>query len=203
MPEKGDEKMIQIRWILTITIICSAILLAGYRLLQAEPEMVTAAVSTTTANRDISTQSTSIDDIQILATDEQAQLFEHNVFGYALSYSADWDITISSENTVVFQSPDKNTRVDVTMAGVVPADGLVGFVDQELAQGNSSSRYSLTINGFAAEHVLFESVETESQLINVYIEFNNTIIVISGTGERALIENIARSFNGTSSKPMV
>ena len=193
----------QIRWILTITIICSAILLTGYRLVQAEPGMVTAAVPTTAANRDISTQSTSVDNIQIHATDEQTRSFEHNVFRYILNYPADWDITISSENTVVFQSPDKNTRVDVTMAGVVPADGLVGFVDRELAQGNPSSRYSLTINGFPAEHVLFEPVEAESQLVNVYIEFDNTIIVISGTGERTLIENIARSFNITSSKPVV
>ena len=203
MTEEGDRKMIQIRWILTITIICSAILLAGYRLVQAEPEMVTAAAPTTMANRDISAQSTSVDNIQILATDEQTRYFEHNVFGYVLNYPADWDITISSENTVVFQSPDKNTRVDVTMAGVVPADGLNGFVNQELAQGNPSSRYSLTINGFAAEHVLLEPVGAESRLVNVYIEFDNTIIVISGTGHQKLIENIARSFNTTFSEPMV
>jgi hypothetical protein len=187
--------MMQIRWISTITIICSVILLAGYRLIQAEPEMVTAAAPTTMVNRDISTQSIAVDNIQIVASDEQTQCFEHNVFGYALSYPADWDITISSENTVVFQSSDKNTRVDVVMVGVVPADDLVGFVDRELAQSNSSGRYSLTINGFAAEHVLFEPVEAESQLVNIYIEFNNAIIVISGTGERDLIENIARSFN--------
>jgi len=203
MPEKGDGKMMQIRWMLTITIICSAILLTGYRLIQAQPEMVTIAAPTTMANRDISTQSTSVDSIQILATDEQTRNFEHNVFGYTLNYPIDWDITISSENTVVFQSPDQNTRVDVTVVGVVPADGIGGFVDQELAQSNSSSRYSLTINGFPAEHVLLAPVGAESQLVNVYIEFDNTIIVISGTGERDLIENIARSFNITFSEPMV
>jgi hypothetical protein len=195
--------MVNIRWILTITIICSAILLAGYRLTQAEPEVVTAAAPTAVASRDITIQSTSIDDIQILATNEQGQLFEHNVFGYALNYPADWDVTISSENIVVFQSPDKNTRVDVTMAGVVPADGLAGFVDRELAQGNSSGRYSLTINGVPAEHVLLEPVGGGELSVNVYIEFDDTIIVISGTGERELIETIARSFNITFLEPMV
>lgn len=188
----------QIRWMLIITIICAAILAAGYRLTQVEPEIAAAAAPVSVVDRAISAQATTVEEVQarnVRPLTDQNATFTDQLFGYRLSYPADWIKSELSSNVIVFQSPDGATRVTVEVAGPLPIDGLAAFVDRSLGQDMVVTRQLLTIHGLPAERVLVYSEGTDSQVTNFYISADKMVYVISGFGEQKLVEVVARSFN--------
>ena len=103
-----------IRWIrgvIVVAIICAAILAAGYRLTQSEPNPVAAAPALTDSvplkKVSLDAQATTLEEVQ--ARDTQAVVepmatFEDEHFGYHLSYPASWETDRLSANVVLFQS---------------------------------------------------------------------------------------------------
>lgn len=185
----------QIRWMLVITIICTAILAAGYCLTQTEVE---AAAAPAVVDRAISGQATTVEEVQarnIRPITGQNALFTDELFGYNISYPTDWLKTELSSNVVVLQSADGATRVKIEVASVLPADGLAGFVERSLGNDVVITRQQLTIHGLTAERVLLVSETAGSQVTNFYINADNLVYVISGSGQQKLIETVARSFN--------
>ena len=188
----------QIRWMLIITIISAAILAVGYRLTQVEAETAAAAAPVSVVDRAISAQATTIEEVKardVRPLTDQIITFTDELFGYRISYPADWYKTELSSNVVVFQSTDGATRVKVEVAGVLPGDGLTAFVDRSLTQDIVLTRQMLTIHGLPAERVLVFSDGTASQITNFYITADGMVYVISGFGEQTLVESVARSFN--------
>lgn len=188
----------QIRWMLIIIIICEAILAAGYRLTQVEPETAAAAAPVLVVDRAISAQATTIEEVQarnVRPLTSQTVTFTDQLFGYRLSYPADWYKLELSSNVIVFQSVDGTTRVKVEVAGPLPVDGLAAFVDRSLVSDIVLTRQLLTIHGLPAERVLVYSEGTGSQVTNFYISADSMVYVISGFGEQKLVESVARSFN--------
>lgn len=188
----------QIRWMLIITIICAAIIAAGYRLTQVEPEIAAAAAPVSVVERAISAQATTIEEVRarnVRPLTGQNATFTDQLFGYRISYPADWYKTELSSNVIVFQSTDGATRVKVEVAGPLPGDGLAAFVDRSVADDIVFTRQGLTIHGLPAERVLVYVEGTGSQVTNFYISADGMIYVISGFGEQPLVESVARSFN--------
>ena len=188
----------QIRWMLIITIICAAILGAGYRLTRVEAETAAAAAPVSVVDRAISAQATTIEEVQarnVRPLTDQTITFTDELFGYRLSYPADWYKTELSSNVIVFQSTDGATRVRVEVAGPLPGDGLTAFVDRSLVNDIVFTRQSLTIHSLPAERVLVHADGTGSQVTNFYISADGMVYVISGFGEQKLVESVARSFN--------
>lgn len=180
---------------LVITIICTAILAAGYCLTQTEVE---AAAAPAVVDRAISGQATTVEEVQarnIRPITGQNALFTDELFGYNISYPTDWLKTELSSNVVVLQSADGATRVKIEVASVLPADGLAGFVERSLGNDVVITRQQLTIHGLTAERVLLVSETAGSQVTNFYINADNLVYVISGSGQQKLIETVARSFN--------
>jgi hypothetical protein len=181
-----------------ITVICATILAAGYRLTQIEPEIAAAAAPSPLVDRPISNQATTIEEvearnIQPLVSDRIT--FVDQIFGYDLDYPADWLKTELSSNVVIFHSVDGATRVKVEVAGVLPADGLAGFVDRSLGKDIVLTRQMLTIHGLAAERVLVYSDTAGSKITTFYISGHEMVYIISGAGEENLVEAVARSFS--------
>jgi hypothetical protein len=119
----------------------------------------------------------------------------NHVQGYQISYPASWKITILSPDAVHFQAADGFTRVTLEMAGSLPPDGLTEFINRSLSNNEFTNRQSLTINGFSAERILTNAGEAGKQVTHFYISLNSTVYTITGVGEQALIEQVARSFN--------
>jgi hypothetical protein len=188
----------KIRWLLIIALTCAAILVAGYRLTQIEPEVVSAAAPAPVIDRAISQQATTVEEVQARVArplTSQNATFSDELFGYRLSYPADWTKTELSSNVVVFQSANGATRVKVEVAGVLPSDGLSRFVERSLEQDILLTRQQLTIHGLPAERVQLYSNTVGGQVTNFYISAENMIYIISGSGEQKLVEAVARSFN--------
>lgn len=192
--------------LLAIMILIGGILLvAGYRLNQANSEVVTAAEPVVAPVKvSLNTQATTVEDIkapEVQAEAEPVILFEHHSFGYQLSYPASWNKTEVSANVVTFQSPDHKTQVTVEAVGPLPADGLTPFVDRSVADSQVFSRQSLTIHSFPAERVVTSSDQTTGQMTTFFIDAGQSAYVIAGAGEQHTIEMIARSFNVSLTSP--
>lgn len=188
-----------IRWIIVITIICAAVLMAGYRLVQPEVAEVSAApVAVASKNVSLNMQATSVE--QVEARDKQgivqpAVVFEDDDYGYHISYPAGWEMLELSSEVVIFRAVDGVTRVKVEAVGPIAGDGLAPFVDRSLHNDDVLSRQSLTIHGFNAERVVAFANSPGGQKTTFFIDADDTAYVITGLGQQSLIENIARSFN--------
>lgn len=191
-----------LRWIIVITILCTAVLAAGYRLTQPEPEAVAAApalsASPIVKHASLEMQATTIAEVEARDAQtvvEPTLVFEDAYFGYHLSYPANWNLTQLSANVVLFQSIDGVTKVKVEAAGPMPRDGLVPFVDRSLYNDVVLSRQSLTVHGYPAERVVAFADSPGGQKTTFYIETEASAFVITGFGQQSAIEQIARSFN--------
>jgi hypothetical protein len=189
------------RLILLITLICGALLGAGYRLSQTELDVNAAAPKPAIIHKaPISSQATTVEEVlarQGRPDAEPAQRFEVGLFGYHVSFPMDWNNTQLSSLAIAFQSPDGETRVKVEVASVLPADGLAAFVDRSLGPDILLTRQQLTIHGFPAERVLIFSDTAGDQVTYFYINADNRVYLITGSGEQKAIEAIARSFNAS------
>ena len=195
--------MTKIRWLLIITIICIAVLIAGFRLTQPEPEMVAAAPvpppSIPVKTESILAQATTIEAVEargLARPVEPVALFESSELGFHLSYPVAWQTLIPSTTLAVFKSPDGASLVKVEAVGPRPADGLASFVDRSLGHDVVLSRQLLTIHGQPAQRVVAYSELAGGQVTTFYIDVNGSIFVVTGVGEQKSIELIARSFNG-------
>lgn len=191
-----------LRWTLVMTIICFAILVAGYRLIRPEPDTAAAApippASRLVKDASIIAQATTIEEVEargVQPADEQIVVFENEQFNYRVSYPGAWDMTELSSNVTLFHSPDGATRVKIEAAGPLPGDGLSPFVDRSLSNDVIISRQLLTIHGLPAERVIAYSRNIDSQVTTFYIEARDAVYLITGVGEQRPIEMIARSFN--------
>jgi hypothetical protein len=191
-----------IRWVIVVAIICVAILAAGYRLAQPEPNPVAAAPARTESapikKVSLDVQATTLEEVQ--ARDTQAVVepmvtFEDENLGYHLSYPVNWETSRLSANVVLFQSVDGVTKVKVEAAGPMPADGLVPFVERSLYNDVVISRQSLTVQGYSAERVVAFADNPGGQKTTFFIEADASAYVITGMGQQSFIEQIARSFN--------
>ena len=188
----------KIRWMLIITLTFAAVLVAGYRLTQVEPVIVSAAAPAPAVGRVISQQATTVEEVQarlVRPLTNQNAIFSDELFGYRLNYPADWIKTQLSSNIVIFQSVNGATRVKIEAAGVLPSDGLSRFVERSLGQNILLTRQQLTIHGLPAERVQLYSDTAGGQVTNFYISAEDMIYIISGSGEQKLVEAVARSFN--------
>ena len=163
--------MIKIRWILLIAIICVALLVAGYRLTQPEPETVAAApvppASVQIKTESVSVQATTVEEVEArgvpIGTITMA-LFESEALGYHLSYPIDWQTSIPSTTMTVIKSADNSSIVKVEAVGPLPADGLAAFVDRSLGDDIVFSRQLLTVHGLPAERVVAYSGAADGQV---------------------------------------
>ena len=195
--------MIKIRWILLIAIICIALLVAGYRLTQPEPEMVAAApvppASVQVKTESLSIQATTVEEVEARGVSRivpEMALFESQVLGYHLSLPVGWQTSAPSTTMAVIKSPDGASIVKVEAVGPLPADGLAAFVDRTLGDDVVFSRQLLTVHGQSAERVVASSNTLNGQVTTFYIDNNGSVFVITGIGQQKDIEMIARSFNG-------
>jgi hypothetical protein len=191
-----------IRWIIVITIICTAILIAGYRLTQMEPEAAAAApafpISSPVKDVSLNAQATTIEEVEARGMQtvvEQTIVFADEQFGYHLSYPVEWEVTRLSANVVLFHAIDGVTKVKVESAGLLPPDGLSPFVDRSLFNEVVMSRQSLTVHGYPAERIVTFADNPGGQVTTFYIEADASAYVITGIGQQSAIEKIARSFN--------
>jgi hypothetical protein len=191
--------MRQFRLFVLITVICGAILGAGYRLSQNELEVSAAAPEPAISQKaSISSQATTVE--AVIAREgwpaiEPVNIFEDELFGYRLNYPAEWTQTRLSSHVLAFQALDGTTRVKVEVASALPADGLAGFVDRSLGADIVLTRQLLTIHGLAAERVLVFSDQAGGQVTYFYINAGNMVYLITGTGNQKAIEAVARSFH--------
>lgn len=188
------------RLLLLIMVICGAILAAGYRLSQSELEVSAAAPrpAVIVNKAPLSSQATSIEEViarEGRPVTDPVRLFKDELFGYQLSYPAEWTLTPLSSHVVAFQSLDGATRVKVEVASVLPADGLAGFVNRSLGSDIVLARQLLTVHGAPAERVLAFSDQTGGQVTYFYIAADGMVYLITGFGEQKAIEAVARSFN--------
>lgn len=183
-----------------MTIICGALLVAGYRLTQPEPEMVAAApASIPMKTESLDLQATTIEEVEARGgarTVPAYALFESQTSGYHLSRPVGWQTSTPSTTLTVIQSPDGASIVKVEAVGPLPADGLAAFVDRSLGNDVVFSRQLLTVHGQPAERVIAYSDRVNSQVTTFYINANGSVFVITGVGQQQAIELIARSFNG-------
>lgn len=189
-----------IRWIIVIAVICAAVLSAGYRLTQVEPESVAAAPAVTVSkNVSLTMQATSVEEVNDRGAQslvqQPAALFVDNYFDYQINYPTGWEMNQLSANVVAFQATDGVTRVKVEAAGPMPADGLTPFVDRSLYNDVVLSRQVLTIHGHAAERVVAFADSPGGQKTTFFIEADNNAYVVTGVGQQNLIEQVARSFD--------
>ena len=194
-----------IRWIrgvIVVAIICTAILAAGYRLTQSEPNPVAAAPALTDSapikEVSLDAQATTLEEVQARDTQvvvEPMVTFEDEQFGYHINYPINWETSRLSANVVLFQSVDGVTKVKVEAAGPMPADGLVPFVERSLYNETVVSRQSLTVHGYSAERVVAFADNPGGQKTTFFIEADASAYVITGMGQQSAIEQIARSFN--------
>ena len=186
----------KIRSLIAIAVLLSVIIGGGYYLSQSE-EVVGAAPVTVPAKAPLSVQATSIEEVKaqtVLPLVDQKTVFENKVFNYQLSYPPDWAKEQPSANVVIFESPDNTTRVKVEAVGPL-ADGLTAFVDRSLGRDVLISRQLLTLHDNPAERVIVFSDQVGGQVTSFYVDAGTSAYVISGVGEQAPIEMLARSFN--------
>ncbi len=187
------------RWIIVIVVICAAILAAGYRLTQVEPETAAAAPAVSTpvmTHAALSGQATSIEQVQ--ARGAQSAVEPVAVFterGYRLSYPANWQKFQLSSTVTLFQTADGVTSVKVEAAGPLPADGLSAFVTRSLGQTVAISRQLLTIHGQPAARVVTLADTPGGQVTTFYVQVNASVYVLTGQGQQVALEKVARSFN--------
>jgi hypothetical protein len=194
-----------IRWIrgvIVVAIICTAILAAGYRLTQSEPNPVAAApaLADSAPIKEVSldVQATTLEEVQARDTQvvvEPMVTFEDEQFGYHINYPVNWETSRLSANMVLFQSVDGVTTVKVEAVGPMPADGLVPFVERSLYNETVMSRQSLTVQGYPAERVVAFADSPGGQKTTFFIEADASAYVITGMGQQSAIEQIARSFD--------
>lgn len=192
------EVRMKFRWIVMVVIIVGALLIAGYRLAQSEPDIVTAAPAIAPVKEPISVQATTIEEVMargVLPASDQPMMVENEVFGYHISYPHNWNRVNVSTNVVTFQSSQSGTEVTVETGGPLPADGLAAFVDRNLGNHMVISRQLLTIHSLPAERIIVYSTETQGQETIFFIESDASVYIISGVGEQKLIEMVARSFS--------
>ncbi|NJN93994.1 MAG: hypothetical protein HC875_07800 [Anaerolineales bacterium] len=183
--------------IIAIVILLGVVVTGGYYLSQSE-KVVEAAPGLAPVKAPISAQATTIEAVKapnVLPLMNQNLIYQNDVFNYHLSYPADWTQTQPSANVAIFQALDHTTEVSVEAVGPLPADGLTAFVDRSLGRDVLISRQLLTLHGSPAERVIVFSDRVESQVTSFYIDAGKSAFVISGVGEQAAIEMIARSFN--------
>jgi hypothetical protein len=187
------------RWIFMIMLTLATILVGSYSLAQvkAEKEIVIPAAPVVT-KPPISIQATSVEEVEARPVKpllgQKALIYDH-IFGYSVSYPADWHKLALSSSVVWFQSVDGTTHVKLEVAGSLPSDGLTRFVDRSLGQDILLTRQSLTIQGHPAERLQLFSTEIGGQVTRFYIQAGEMIYAISGAGEQKLIESLARSFS--------
>lgn len=187
----------KIQSIAIIVILLGVVFLGGYYLSQSE-KVVEAAPVSVPVKAPVSVQATSIEEVEaqgIQPVVEQTAVYNNQVFNYHLSYPVAWNNEKPSANVVVFQSPDHITQVRVEAVGPLPADGLAAFVDRSLGRDILISRQLLTVQGFPAERVIVFSDRVGGQMTSFYIDAGTSAYIISGVGEQAAIEMVARSFN--------
>lgn len=188
-----------IRWIIVIAIICTAVLVAGYRLLQPELAEVSAApVNDVLKNVSLDVQATAIEQVEargVQTVVAQTILFEDDDFDYHISYPVAWDRLELSSNVVIFQAADGVTSIKIEAIGPVSADGLAPFVDRSLYNDVVLSRQTLTIHGYPAQRVIAFADSPGGQKTTFFIETADSAYVITGMGQQTLVEGIARSFN--------
>jgi hypothetical protein len=192
--------MTKIRWLFIISIILIALVIAGFRLTQPEPETVVAAPVPPPAvkTESLSVQALTSEEVEIRSVavvNEQKAIFKDATLGYHLSYPLHWEKETLSSTTVLFQSPDGTSQVRVEAVGPLPADGLAPFVDRSLGDEIIYSRQLLTVHGLPAERVVAYSEPLGQQVTTFYIELDGNIFLVTGTGYQKSIEMIARSFN--------
>lgn len=191
-----------LRWSIIITVICAAVLVAGYRLAQSEPEAAAAApaVSASVPVKNVSLvgQATSPAEGQTYRVQpvlESTILYQDANLGYHLSYPAGWKMVPLSANVVLFQAAEGLTQVKVELAGPLSADGLTLFVDRSLATNPVLSRQTLTVHGQPAERVMVFADAAGGQATTFYIQSGTNVYTITGVGQQSAIESVARSFN--------
>ena len=187
----------KIQSITAIVILLGVILAGGYYLSQSE-KVVEAAPITAPAKAPLSVQATTVEEIEargILPLTDQTEAYNNEVFNYHLNYPLNWAKQQPSANVVIFESPDNTTQVRIEAVGPLPADGLSAFVDRSLGRDILISRQLLTLHNFPAERVIVFSDQTGGQITSFYVDAGTSAYVISGTGEQAAIEMIARSFD--------
>jgi len=186
------------RWVLVFIIICISMAVAGFRLTQPEPQLVSAAPVPPAAalNKTESLEG------QTLATDEAAVqgetdrvVFVDEKLGYHISYPLDWVKVSVSTTVTLFQSPTGDSQVKVEAVGPLSKDGLGPFVDRSIGNDIVFSRQQLSIHGLPAERVVAFSEVENSPVTTFYLNQQNTVFVIRGAGQQQSIELIARSFN--------
>ncbi len=192
--------MTKIRWIFVTCIVLVAVVVAGYRLSQPEPETVAAAPVPPSAAKmeSISAQMTTVEEVEVQslsAAVDQMALFKEDTLGYHLSYPRGWEKQTLSSTTTLFQAPDGASQVKVEAVGPLPADGLAAFVDRSVTGDMVYSRQLLTVHGLPAQRVVAYSETVEDQVTTFYLELDGNVFVVVGTGQQRPIEMIARSFN--------
>jgi hypothetical protein len=201
--EEDDEMNIRwMRWIIVVVVICAAILAAGYRLTQVEPETAAAAPAVSApapmTHVALNGQATSLEQVRsrgLQTAVEPVAVFTDNVLDYRLSYPANWQMFQLSSTVALFQTADGVTRVKVEAAGPLPADGLSAFVTRSLGQSAALSRQALTIHGQPAERVVTFADTPGGQVTTFYVQVNTSVYVLTGQGQQAALEKVARSFN--------
>lgn len=187
----------KIRSVIVLVILLGVVLGSGYYLSHSE-EVVEAAPVLAPVKAPLSVQATSIEEIKapaILPLVDQSAVYENKIFNYQISYPTNWTKEQPSANVVMFQSPDHTTKIKVEAVGPLPADGLTAFVDRSLGRDVLISRQLLTLHDNPAERVIVFSDRMGGQVTSFYVNAGTSAYVISGTGEQASIEMLARSFN--------
>lgn len=186
-----------IRLLLIGAIIGTALITAGYRLSQPEPETASASPArlrtAPVEERLVSEQAMSVTEIEI-QPEPSLTLFENDEFGYQVDYPAYWQTMHESGKVTLFQSPDGASRVTIEVVGPLPAEGLSSWVDRSLAEHKVLTRQLLTVQGASAERLIVFSDKAGKQQTNFYIDTGVSAYLITGVGEQAAIEGIARSF---------
>jgi len=101
----------------------------------------------------------------------------------------------------IFYLPDDEFSASATClfsanaVSFLPVDGLAGFVERSLGQDIVLTRQMLTIHGLPAERVLLYSDTAGGKITTFYVSADNMVYVISGSGDEAEVEAVARSFN--------
>jgi hypothetical protein len=187
----------KIQSMIAIVILLAVIIGSGYYLSKSE-EVVEAAPVVVPLKAPPSVQATTIEGVEaqsIRPLVDQSVVYENKIFDYHLSYPVDWSKEQPSANVVIFQSPDNTTRVKVEAVGPLPAAGLTAFVDRSLGHDILISRQLLTLHDNPAERVIVFSDKVGGQVTSFYVDAGISAYVISGVGEQAAIEMMARSFN--------
>ncbi len=189
-----------IRFLLVGSIIGSAIIVAGYRLGQPEPETVVAeAPKVRTAplvERSISQQALNVVESTDVDNGTEMTSFVNGQFGYQIHYFENWQQNEVAPNQVALASPDGKSVLTVEAVGPL-TDGLSAWVDRSLGEDMILTRQLLTVQGLEAERLIVLSEATGEQQTKFFIASEDSAFLLVGTGEQKSIELIARSFQNS------